>query len=779
MSETWENIVTGAELKRARLERRKDYVFDKFHVDAQEAMEQQGWEYVSTYKRGDMVRMQRLKPVGDRFENKVWLMLFAMGYTDMNRDNSFVIQYDPDYPNLTKQIDVFAADDETVLVIECKTAEKPDTKKDFLNEINALKGIKEGLIRSIQAKYPQRQIKFIWAISNIVIGDQDKDRLSSAKVSLFDEESVEYYLGLAQHLGRAAKYQLLGNLFKKQTIKGMPQTVPAIKGKMGGHTYYSFSIEPERLLKIGYVLHRSDANRNMMPTYQRIVKKSRLKSVQAFVANGGYFPNSIIISFDTRKKKLRFDSKASDSDTDTQIGILYLPQQYASAYIIDGQHRLYGYSDSPYATTNTIPVVAFEDLDQKDQIRLFMEINENQKAVPKNLRNTLNADMLWLDDDFNERRRALRLKLAEALGETLGSPLYDRVLIGENTSTNTRCITMEAIDKGLRGGHFFTKFDNNVAVVEGTFDNSQGSNEYCLNLLLPFLIASFNYFKEKLPEEWNLGKEAHGILSMNTGIYGLLRIYSDVIDYLVSNKVCNPKTDGPETIVSACAAFYDSIVHFYQDIEDDLRQEIKKQYGDSGSTKHWRYFQKAIHDEYPDDFNPEGLNDWWADNSKEFNEISEYLLTAISEAVQKTMVVTLMELKGAKWRTTSLPLSIKTKYAKNVARENDERQKSGAEEIDTWYFIDLSDCAEIATSGSNWTDAFKERFTRPDSVGKKINKQMNTKWLHDMDKYIQRLSKSGTSISRSEYEYIKTIASWICPECMDGVELKEVDVATE
>ena len=44
MSETWENIVTGSELNKARLKRRKDYVFDKFHVDAQEAMEQQGWE---------------------------------------------------------------------------------------------------------------------------------------------------------------------------------------------------------------------------------------------------------------------------------------------------------------------------------------------------------------------------------------------------------------------------------------------------------------------------------------------------------------------------------------------------------------------------------------------------------------------------------------------------------------------------------------------------------------------------------------------------------------
>lgn len=69
----------------------------------------------------------------------------------------------------------------------------------------------------------------------------------------------------------------------------MIETVPAIRGKMGGHTYYSFSIEPERLLKIGYVLHRSDANKTMMPTYQRVIKKSRLQQVREFVENGGIF----------------------------------------------------------------------------------------------------------------------------------------------------------------------------------------------------------------------------------------------------------------------------------------------------------------------------------------------------------------------------------------------------------------------------------------------------------------------------------------------------------
>ena len=63
------------------------------------------------------------------------------------------------------------------------------------------------------------------------------------------------------------------------------------------------------------------------------------------------------------------------------------------------------------ASTNTVPVVAFVDLDRTEQIKLFMDINENQKAVPKSLRVTLNADMLWESKDPNERRQLLDQRL--------------------------------------------------------------------------------------------------------------------------------------------------------------------------------------------------------------------------------------------------------------------------------------------------------------------------------------------------------------------------------
>lgn len=763
MSERWENIVEGEELKKARTERSRTYVTSKEPSAALDDLEADGWEVISTYKDGKHVKVRRDKPIGDLFENKVWMMFYSMGFKRLNRDNQFELPYEKDDPNQTQQIDVLAVDDEIALVVECKTAAKPGTPKDFKTEIEAYKYKINGIIREIKKQYPGVEVKFIWATQNIVLG-KDKDRLKD--FAYFDERDIDYYTGLAKHLGSAAKFQLLGRLFKNKTVKNMQSTVPAIRGKMGGHTYYSFSIEPEWLLKIGYVLHRNDANRGMMPTYQRIIKKSRLQQIRKFVEGGGYFPNSIIISIDAPKKKgLQFDlaGSAGASDSQTTLGVLHLPQKYCSAYIIDGQHRLYGYSETEYASKNTIPVVAFENLDQSEQVRLFMEINENQKAVPKNLRNTLNADMLWLSDDYNERRKALRLKIAQALGETLNSPLYDRVLIGENAITDTRCITMESIDKGLREGHFFTKFSDNEAFIVGTFDGASPDNEYAYNRLTPFLIEALTYIQENLPDEWSLGKEAQGILTTTTGMYAMLHLFSDIIDYLVAAGLADPKTDSTILLVGKCSTFLDKIIEFYKTIPDDLRQEIKKQYGDSGATNHWRRVQKYLHDKLPG-FDPPGLEDWWADNSKMFNEKSGILLDAIVDSIEEEVKKGLQDIKGDDWRQEGLPLAMRLNYAKKLTQLNEDRKLAGEDSVDTWALLTISDYATIATTGSNWTDYFKAVFTRPESQGKRGTKSDKTQWVHDMGKYRNKLLKPGSSITRSEYEYIQAIAQWRCPD---------------
>ena len=179
----------------------------------------------------------------------------------------------------------------------------------------------------------------------------------------------------------------------------------------------------------------------------------------------------------------------------SKLGILHLPKRYRSAYIIDGQHRLYGYSDSKYASSNSIPVVAFIDLERQEQIKLFMDINENQKAVPKTLRVTLNSDLLWESEDFNERVQALRSKIAQMLGEKETSPLYTRVLIGENEQSQIRCITVEAIQLALKKCNFFSTYrKGNIIVTNGTFD--LGKLEETCGIFYPFIEGCFSYVKE-------------------------------------------------------------------------------------------------------------------------------------------------------------------------------------------------------------------------------------------------------------------------------------------
>ena len=139
--------------------------------------------------------------------------------------------------------------------------------------------------------------------------------------------------------------------------------------------------------------------------------------------------------------------------------------------------------------TNTIPVVAFVNLERKDQVKLFMQINENQKAVPKNLRNTLNSDLLWSSDSLIDQIKALKLVIAQELGEDKSSPLFDRVIVGENPKTITRCITIDTIKIGLDRSNFFGQFTKCSIKENGTFYMTNNDNTY--ELVFPFLKGCF------------------------------------------------------------------------------------------------------------------------------------------------------------------------------------------------------------------------------------------------------------------------------------------------
>lgn len=752
MATNWDKIISGKELAKAKARKSKPFILSKERRGALEDLEKEGWTFVKNYADERFISVKKDKPFYERFEDKVWMLFANMGFTDMNEDSNFRMSYDSHNPNHTRQIDVFAADEETVVIVECKSSEKP-TETPFKQKIEAFYGETEGLRKEALKKYKDHKVKFIWATQNCIMSQADVEKLNDWGIALFDEAIIDYYIELEKHLGKSAKYQLLGNLFANTGIKNMDSRIPAIEGKMGNHKYYSFSIKPEHLLKIGYVLHHNKANASLMPAYQRIIKKKRLNEVKAFVNDGGYFPNSIIISIDTNKKGLKFDpSPLKVENSNARIGILHLPQKYRSAYIIDGQHRLYGYSDSKYASSDVIPVVAFIDLDKTEQVKLFMDINENQKSVPKSLRVTLDADTLWVSEDYNERRKALRSRLAQMLGETVTSPLMGRVIIGENEQSEQCCITIDAIQTALGKGRFFSSFEKkNVLVKNGSFDT--GDLDTTCDIIYPFIEGCFKFIKSKCSVEWEKGKSDKGILTINRGIHGLIRVIGDIVDMLVAQEKINPRKDKTANILCEVTYYLEPLSEFINNISDEKRDEMRHYLGAGADTKFWRIFQDAIAHER-EDFAPDGLKEWIEDASKQYNEDAFKMVDTLHDHIISLTREKLVSFFGKTWNMQGMPKTIVLRLQSESTEQNINNIDSGLDvpDVEPWDCVTIEDIQNIATYGQNWQNIFEPLLADP--LTPKGDKKARTQWLSTLHILIRR-NRNTYSVTKAEYEWIK------------------------
>ena len=217
--------------------------------------EADGWRTVR--KNIKSTRMAKAKPADERLEDEVWCILAQMGFEEMSNGRQFRIIVEDGLP--PRQIDVFAKDDETVIIAECTRRDVPG-KRTMLPLIEDIQAMREGLHKSILKAYgrqPKLKVQPVIATRNIAWSDVDLDRCGRAKIGVLTDGELDYYVELVRHLKQAARYQFLGHMFGGQKIDGLAKQVVATQGKMGGDTFYTFLIRPDELLKIAYVGHKA------------------------------------------------------------------------------------------------------------------------------------------------------------------------------------------------------------------------------------------------------------------------------------------------------------------------------------------------------------------------------------------------------------------------------------------------------------------------------------------------------------------------------------------
>lgn len=707
------------------------------------------YEKIKPYKNGDWQVIKK-KLLCDAFEDEMWVLFYNMGFKVMNASRQFKMSYSKDNPDLTQQIDVIAIDDDVCLFIECKFSETLNNSKDWKNTLEAWQGKYPGLVTEIKTKYPNRKCKFIFATKNYFLGPQDKKRVHDFRFLHYSNENIKYIKSLSDHLGPSARYQLLGSIFSGEKVANINSQVPAIEGKMGNLTYYTFVIEPERLLKLSFILHRNSANHDEMPTYQRLIQKSRLQKIRAFVESGNFFPNSLIVSIDSRKSDLQFDQASKNIQVEgssSRIGRLTLPQQYHSIYVIDGQHRLYGYSGTEYAQKNTIPVVAFVDLDKDSQVKMFMDINENQKKVSKALRNILTVDLL-LDSKISEQRqRALMLYFGQKLGEDSSSPLYGRVVMGENEADAMMCVTIEYIKDAITDSGLFNRYkkDSNTLTHRGLLDKP--TTEQTSEFFLPFIYKCLKTIKEYCAEEWNRGDS--GYLAINNTMYAIIRAIGDIVFIVNASEDEGIATLSWESLYKKCEAWIMKLADTVESLDSQVADEIKGYRGASAKNKARIKLQLVFHGKYPEFTNDE-LETYIKENDpsntdnakRELKLIKEYLINRIKEA------------KGSDGNWLYLVASEKTINSirnRMTAEETKRKMNGDSSSVDLWSFISYDEISQINSYASNWSDWLQTILTAEGRIKK--SKAVTNSWLKSLDSYEKKI-KESKAVLGSQYEEI-------------------------
>lgn len=735
-----ETLAVSEGEKHAEFKRRRDsFSYMKVPKDGEAPYLQQGWAIEKALKR--QLRLRKEKEFDRQLEDKVWRMFYRMGFDELNKGYEFVVRFKAsDGSYRTKQVDLFAKDAETIVVGECKACDeyKPRSLGSALNEFIGFRKQFSDAFRAHYGKEFKPKILWFFFTDKVIWSKADREKAQAENIHIMTEREADYFSQLADHLGRATRYQFLAEYLGGQKIPEMSSTkVPAIRGKLGGRPFYSFVSTAEQLLKICFVNHRTLADPLALPTYQRLVKKSRLKAISEFINAGGYFPTNILINFDRR---CRFDRQGGDLVADVQFGELHLPERYKSAWIVDGQHRLYGYSiGDPQHAKQNIAVIAFEGMTRDDEAKLFVTINHEQKSVPRTLLDELDADLKWGSSVPSERLSAVAARVVQLLTETVGSAMFKRVVAQGMQGDEVVCLTMPEIKGGIvRSRLIGSLAQKRKLMVNGPLTGE--SDEKTVRRAAQGIDLFLSKIRESCPARWDAGRT--GGLCVNVGFRALMLLYMSLIDHAqTKSKNFDPENNTPDEVAQHAAAGAAPLFAYLKRVTDEeFAEKFSRKYGSGGPTEF--FFELAhIVSENDSSFNPDGLLEYIASRDEGRVKEAEDTIKYIESKVTDLIVDHFKALHGEKYWQYLGTADMRVKSYQRQQEYPPEKQ------LDLEAYLDFIDKKKIVEKSENWPH-FKDMLDIPLQGEKPSSK--NIKWLERLNELRRVVAHSHKRSFRPE-----------------------------
>ena len=748
--------------------KKKTYNISVDHNQVDYYVNEKGWK-IEGEPLKTKTRLSKEKEHSKLFEDEIWCQFYELGFRHLNIDEGFELPFSKKETD-KKQIDVIAINDETALIVECKSSEKLKKAPSYKDEFDLINLRIDGFKNSLEQLFEKPlRTKFIFATRNIRINPEGDDmkRFFDSKSYLHNDGSFQYVNNLIKNYKEAATYQFMGLLFKGQLINDKKIEIPAVEGEMGGLKYYMFSIEPGTLLKMGFVLHRTKANEEDMPTYQRLLVPSRLKGITSFIdgpngEGGGFFPNSIIINFNTAKKKILFEPGSRSYNTNSRYGILKLPNAYSIAYIIDGQHRLYGYANSKFKDSNTIPVVAFSDLPSIKQLEMFMNINQNQKAVSPSLRLTLEEDLFWDSKRADSRIKALRSSIIKNLSNSQSSPLYNKISIGEDLAELAfkpfaTALSSSGLLPTAKGNKYSDKYINSC-VYDITNNNHDQEMKRSKKAISKIIELAYSFVEDNYPNIYN--RDRYFIIS-NRGTYAFINLIGSLNDFLTSEGVLTKKST-PDNRINEMEKYLVVLLEGINSLDKSKEEGLLSLIGAGADVKWFRFFQEIINTTY-NNYAPKEFLEWKERNNAQLQTEGRDYGVAIEKFMKRKVLNNLKILFKDNWELeiNSIKRSCQHRAEEDMEKHYKEfNENKYVDWTEKFNITDYKTIIENYWTKSNDEDGFmtfQNIFSLDIGLGFNSKKE-KTKWIAKLNSLRSNWAHEGSKnngLSKSEVALLK------------------------
>lgn len=209
-----------------------------------------------------------------------------------------------------------------------------------------------------------------------------------------------------------------------------------VMSQFGDIKVYNFPMTVNDVIKIYYVAVRG--RDEVKGAVQRILNPRRIESIANFVLEGNMFVNTFVLNW-TNKKHTPVVKKDK----------IILPIIQNSAQVIDGQHRIEGLREAIKKDASIgekqIFISLCLDLKTKDAANIFLNINTEQKPVPKSLVYDLYGIVIENKDLAINRAT----DIARELNDNSESPYYGRIKF-PGKENNTGVIDLSTVVGSLK-----------------------------------------------------------------------------------------------------------------------------------------------------------------------------------------------------------------------------------------------------------------------------------------------------------------------------------------